>query len=269
MIFTTNTKLNIGLSITSKRPDGYHDIESVFYPLNFGDVLEVVPAAGNGKMKFAEYGIAIPGEQVDNLCVKAYHLLDRDYQLPSVNVALLKRIPIGAGLGGGSSDGVEMLKALNTIFSLNLSSSDLKTYALSLGSDCPFFVDNIPKFVAGRGEILEDSSLELTNYWVLLVFPEFHVSTVEAYASIQPKNATYNLREINKLPMKYWQENIVNDFERPIAAKFPIVSRIKKQLGEMGAVYTAMSGSGSTVYGIFKNKPHFSSLPFQYIVLQL
>lgn len=255
MIFQTKTKINIGLSVVNKREDGYHDIESIFYPLAFGDVLEVIPSEGKGKIDFKTYGIDIPGNPSKNLCVKAYHLLNKDFNLPSIKSALLKRVPIGAGLGGGSSDGVEMLKALNQLFELNLSKDILKNYALQLGSDCPFFVENTPKLIEGRGEKMKGINLDLTNYWIALIFPKFHVSTPLAYSLITPKKSKFNLSKINTLPIDDWRRVVINDFESPISLRHPKVNTIKKQLLDSGALYVSMTGSGSTIYGIFNKRP--------------
>ena len=262
MIFHTKTKINIGLSVLGKRNDGFHNIECIFYPLDFGDVLEVIQVEGNNQIDFESYGINIPGDSSKNLCVQAYLLLNEDYNLPSVKSALLKRVPIGAGLGGGSSDGVEMLKALNNIFNLKIPKIKLNKYALQLGSDCPFFIDSSPKLVTGRGELMKEINLNLQDQWIVLVFPSFHVSTPLAYSLISPKKPGFNLSKINELSIEGWEDKIINDFENPIAEKHSEIHTIKKSLLENGAKYTSMSGSGSTVYGIFATKPNIKKLEY-------
>lgn len=264
MIRHTNTKINIGLFVTEKRKDGFHNIESIFYPVSFGDVLEVIEVEGKGCISFSVYGIDIPGQLEDNLCVKAYHLLNEDFRLPAIKSKLLKIVPIGAGLGGGSSDAVTMLLLLNDLFSIKLTNQELKKYALSLGSDCPFFVDNKPCYVAGRGELMENANVDLTGYFIVLVFPDFHVSTEEAYSSLQPKSSNFDLKNISDLAVANWKTEVINDFEKPIGKNHPEINDVVKILYRSGAEYSAMSGSGSTVYGLFKQKPSVSFGKFSF-----
>ncbi|MEI8202330.1 MAG: 4-(cytidine 5'-diphospho)-2-C-methyl-D-erythritol kinase [Bacteroidota bacterium] len=254
MLLFANAKINIGLHIVSKRDDGYHQIESILYPVGLCDAVEALPAR-DGKFEFSTFGNAVPGCLHDNLCVKAWELLHKHHHIPPVKMALVKKIPIGSGLGGGSSDATYVLKLLNTLFDLQLSTTQLENYATMLGSDCPFFVCNTPRFITGRGEIMENINLSLKGYWVAIVKPDVHVSTAEAYALITPEIPSFSLRNLQSLPIDEWKHTVINDFENVIADKHPIIADIKSSLYNKGAIYAAMSGSGSAVYGIFKNEP--------------
>ncbi len=249
MIAFPNAKINLGLNIISKRSDGYHDIESVFYPLPLKDVLEIVPASSTEIFLYNSTE-KIPLHK--NICYKAWSLLHQKYSIEPVHIFLHKNIPSGAGLGGGSSDAAYTLKMLNKIFNLNLSNEELLKLALLLGSDCPFFLLNKACIATGRGESLNPISLNLKNYTIVLVNPNIHISTQEAYSLITPKKPTINTTEIVSKPIETWKENLENDFEQPIFAKYPILSNIKQQLYNKGALYASMSGSGSTIFGIFK-----------------
>lgn len=248
-----NAKINIGLFITRKREDGYHDLESVFYPLPLlKDALEVLPAASD-KTTLKVSGKAVSGSEHDNLVYKAWELLHHDFpkQVPAVEVHLLKAIPMGAGMGGGSADGTFMLRILNEMFGLQLGAEQLAAYALKLGSDCPFFVYNEPCFAAGRGEQLEPLSLDLSAYSLQVICPSIHVPTSAAFAEIRPGEAPVDLRRIGAIPLADWKKLIRNDFEPGIFARYPILAEIKSALYDQGALYASMSGSGSALYGIF------------------
>lgn len=253
MIVYPNAKINIGLSVTEKRADGYHNLETVFYPLTgLRDILELNLSGGaKGVCEFENTGIGIDCAEEKNLVVKAYKLLAAAFGLPGIRVNLHKVIPYGAGLGGGSSDAAFMLKALNEYFNLKISERGLMNYASRLGSDCAFFIRNRPSFAGGRGELLEDTALSLEDYEFLVVKPDCRVSTAEAYAGISPRKAVYNLHNLKDLPIEQWAALVKNDFENTILKKYPEIGRVKNELYEQGAVYASMTGSGSGVYGIF------------------
>jgi 4-diphosphocytidyl-2-C-methyl-D-erythritol kinase len=258
MITYPPAKINIGLSITGKRPDGFHQIETVFYPIPLCDILEL-EAVGSGavpKLDFTCTGIELPGNNPhENLCCKAYHMLDVDYDLPPAMIRLHKTIPTGAGLGGGSSDAAYTLQALNDLFRLHLSDGELARYASRLGSDCAFFLRRRPAFGTGKGDILESVILSLAEYHILLVKPPVFVSTADAYLSVIPRKVSHHLPELLRAPVSEWRHTVFNDFEESVFKKFPETGRIKEKLYREGAVYAAMSGSGSSVYGIFSEIP--------------
>ncbi|MDP4129778.1 MAG: 4-(cytidine 5'-diphospho)-2-C-methyl-D-erythritol kinase [Bacteroidota bacterium] len=250
MIGFPHAKINLGLSIISKRTDGFHNLESVFYPLHFGDILEIVPADSTTLILS---GITLPGSPGDNLVIRAYQLLkDHFPQIAATRIYLHKNIPCGAGLGGGSSDAGCMLKLLNEYFGLQISREDLNAYALELGSDCPFFLQESPCHASGRGEILEPVGLDLSGYSMLLVHSGMPVSTAWAYAQIQPSESRFNIRAIIQEPVKNWRGRLVNDFEIPVFRQYAELEKIKAQLYEAGALYASMTGSGSSFYGIFE-----------------
>lgn len=248
MIVFPNAKINIGLNILSRRPDGYHNLETIFYPIAIRDALEVVEAE---YLSFTSSGLAIPGNPDDNLCLKACHLISKDFKLPPVHIHLHKHIPIGAGLGGGSADAAFFIKLMNDKFSLKLSTSTMENYASQLGSDCSFFIKNKPAFAFERGDKLEAVNIDLSNYYIVLVMPAIQVSTAEAYQGMSLGKAVLSLRELVKLPVKEWRSLISNDFEETVSAKYPSIGLIKTALYTAGALYASMSGSGSAVYGIF------------------
>lgn len=248
MVVFPNAKINIGLNITEKRADGFHNISSCFYPVGWSDALEILPA---DKLTFLSSGIPIPGDSTSNLCLKAYHLLAKDYSLPPVSIHLLKSVPIGAGLGGGSADGAFTIKALDQLFSLNLSVEEQQQYARQLGSDCAFFIENQPMYCYDKGDQFEQISLRLTGKWIVLINPGLHISTAEAYAGVKPKMPATDLRELLQQPIAQWRERVINDFEEGLFRKYPILDHYKQKLYDLGAQYASMSGSGSTLYGIF------------------
>lgn len=251
MVLFPNAKINLGLHVTQKRPDGFHNIETVFYPVPLCDVLELVVARDN-IFEFASTGIEIPGDKNENLCIKAWKLLGKDFGLPPVKIHLHKIIPMGAGLGGGSSDGAFMIKLINQVFSLQLAANDMENYARQLGSDCAFFIKNRPVFALGKGDQFEKTSVDISGYYIVIIKPEVHISTKDAYATIQPVQPKVNLTEILTRTIIEWRQHVFNDFEKPLAEKFPLIDKIKNQLYDQGAVFALMSGSGSAVYGIFE-----------------
>ncbi len=268
MICFPNAKINIGLNIIEKRPDGFHNIESIFYPIGLSDVLEIVEnKTGTKKVEFLNSGLQIDGVGSDNLCMKAYELLNKKIDLPPVKIHLHKIIPFGSGMGGGSADAAFTLKCLNSIFSLELTNTQLKEFAMEMGSDCGFFIENKVTFVEGRGEILNSVSLDLSNYYIVILNPGIHISTKEAYSYIIPEKPEIQLNERIKLPIEKWNDYIKNDFEDNILNKYPKIKECKDLLKRIGAVYTSMTGSGSAVYGIYHDKPAISNLiPKEYLV---
>lgn len=259
MIQFPNSKINLGLHIVAKRPDGYHDIETVLYPVPFCDALEIIPAH-DGIFRFTESGLPVGGETGQNLCVRAFHLLRDDFGLPAVNMHLHKVIPTGSGLGGGSSDGAFTLKMLNEIFSLGLDGEQLERYAGRLGSDCPFFIRNQPALAHGRGEQLEQVTVDLAGFYLVIAIPHVHVVTSDAYRMVLPVIPVQSLSEIILLPPAEWKGRLKNDFEGPVFAKFHTTGKILKILYEAGAIYASMSGSGSAIYGLFSDLPDTTSL---------
>jgi len=249
MIVYPNTKINIGLNVLENRADGYHELSSVFYPVkDLCDILEIFPST---KFFFSSSGIEIPGE--GNICIKAFEMLKQDFGISNVKIHLHKQIPIGAGLGGGSADGAFMLKAMNTLFDLKLSTAQLEKYALQLGADCPFFIENTPKYVQGIGEKMIGIGLELSNYEIKFIFPELHISTAEAYADITPRIPETNLLDLINQPIENWRGKVKNDFEVAAFTKDPQLQEMKNQLYADGAIYASMSGSGSVLYGVFNS----------------
>lgn len=254
MITFPNAKINLGLNIIEKRPDGYHNLETIFYPINLQDALEVTRRE-NGEHEYTLHisGASLDGEPEDNLVVKAYKLLKKDHpRMLPIDVHMYKHIPAGAGLGGGSSDAAHMIKLLNDKFSLGLSTEQMEEYAAQLGADCAFFIRNRPVFATGIGNIFEPIELSLKGYHIILVKPDIFVSTRDAFAEIKPVRPAVSLKEIVKQPIEIWKGNMKNDFEDSVFKKFPEIAAIKDELYDLGAVYAAMSGSGSSVYGIFK-----------------
>ena len=249
MIAFPPCKINLGLNVLSKREDGFHNLETIFYPVQWTDILEIIPSE---ETTFTSSGISIPGEESENLCLKAYQLLQDDFKIAPVKIHLHKIIPIGAGLGGGSSDTAYTLRLLNSIFKLSLSTDQLKQYASKLGSDCSFFVEDRPMIGTGKGEILEPIELSLKKYYLVLIKSPIHVSTKEAYNNLIPKKPTHQLSEIVNGSINNWKDLLKNDFEESVFRKYPEIKVIKNKLYEEGAVYASMSGSGSSVFGLFE-----------------
>ncbi len=254
MLTFPNAKINLGLHIIEKRTDGFHNIETVFYPIRLKDALEFVENKTDEKTILQLSGIEVDSEINNNLILKAYRLLAVDFPLPPLSVYLRKNIPLGAGLGGGSADAAFMLMMINQNFKLNLSENELCAYAARLGSDCTFFIENKPAFASGRGEILEEVNISLKGYHLVLVKPNVHVSTADAYLGCKPQIPAFSLKEIIRQPIEMWHKNMKNDFEETVFRTHPIIGEIKTELYRCGALYAAMSGSGASVFGIFQNK---------------
>ena len=254
MVVFPNCKINLGLHVTKKREDGYHEIASIFYPIAWHDALEIIPTKKeSSNIQFTTTGLTIPGNLNANLCVKAYELLKKDFpQIPSIKMHLHKAIPMGAGLGGGSSDAAAVLQLMNKYFQLNITNQQLQKYALMLGSDCPFFLLNKPALAIGRGEILQPIKLSLQQYQFVLLFPSIHISTAWAFQQITPTMPEVNLLDIVEQDISKWKNTLVNDFEIPVFKQHPDLALLKNQLYANGALYAAMSGSGSTLFGIFE-----------------
>ena len=251
MIVFPNAKINVGLYITNRRDDGFHDLETVFYPVPLCDALEIIEDESGFNCSVS--GLPVDTNDSENLCVKAFRLLKKDFpQLPDIHIYLHKAIPMGAGLGGGSADAAFTLRLLNDKFQLALSKAQLSQYALQLGSDCPFFIHNKPCIATGRGEILAPVSLDLSHYYFVIINPGIHINTGWAFKQLQPKAMSFSLDEIINQPVEAWKNILQNDFEEPVFKQYPAIKNIKDTLYKKGAVYASMSGSGSSVYGLFR-----------------
>ena len=270
MIVFPGCKINLGLQILNKREDGFHNLATVFYPLPLREALEVIRSNdwdNKEPIHFSLSGNMVDGPILDNLCVKAYYLLKKDFpELPAVKIHLHKVIPTGAGLGGGSADAAFTLKLLNEKFQLHLSQDQLVSYALQLGSDCPFFIIDQPCYATGRGEILEPINLSLSGYQLLLINPGIHINTGWAFSQLNAEKASHstlvhkNLKDILSQDPITWQRDLNNDFEQPVFLQYPEIKEIKEQLYQQGAIYASMSGSGSSVFGLFEKSPPASLL---------
>lgn len=255
MLLLPNCKINIGLNIVSKRSDGYHNLETVFFPIPLRDNLEFKEIENEDvPYRLVSGGVPIEGKPEDNLIVKVYLDMKVEFNLPALELSLYKNIPMGAGLGGGSSDAAAMMKGLNEAYNLQLSAEDMEKRLAKFGADCPFFVRNKPAYATGIGDELTNCNVSLKDKFIVLVKPDVFVSTKEAYAHVTPKLPAIPLAEAIKLPIETWKEQIVNDFEQSVFPFHPELPAIKQTLYDMGAVYASMSGSGSTMYGIF-NRP--------------
>ncbi len=256
MISFPNAKINLGLSVIEKRPDNYHNLETVFMPIGLKDILEVVHNKdGNEPYIWNNTGIIVDAPAEKNICIKALELLKVDFDIDPVQLHLHKNIPFGAGLGGGSADGASMLMLLNDLFELGLSTKQLKKYAVQLGADCSFFIDNTPQYATGIGDILEPIVLNLSGFHLVLLVPNIHVSTPDAYKFVIPANPELSIRDIIELPLHQWKDRLVNDFEKSVFRQYPKIEELKKYLYHIGAEYVSMSGSGSSVFGLFVQKP--------------
>lgn len=255
MIVFPNAKINLGLTIVSKRADLFHNLETCFVPFGWKDALEVIE---NQTFEFTTSGIPVGGNSDSNLCVKAYQLLKTDFKLPNIKLHLHKNIPMGAGLGGGSADAAFMLTLLNQKFNLNIKNNVLENYARKLGSDCAFFVENTPKFATEKGDIFQPINLNLKNFYLVVVYPNVHVSTADAYAGVKPRNSSNNLHDALQKPIQTWKNSVENDFEITVFKKHPLLSELKNYFYQKGAIYAAMSGSGSAVFGVFENETKIS-----------
>jgi 4-diphosphocytidyl-2-C-methyl-D-erythritol kinase len=261
MISFPNAKINLGLSIVSKRPDGFHNIESVFYPVPCTEALEILPAETT---QFRSEGIAIPGDASSNLCLKAYNLLKQDFALDPYQIILLKTLPIGAGMGGGSADAAFTLKMFNESAQLGLSNEQLIAYAQKLGSDCAFFIENKPVYCFNKGDEFEAIDINLKGYWVYLIYPNLAISTALAYSGVTAKVPGHAVKKVIVEPVNTWKDRLVNDFEDSLFPKFPLLQELKEQLYAHGAQYASMTGSGSTLFGLFTEKPSTMQLPADY-----
>lgn len=256
MLNYPNAKINIGLNVTQRRPDGYHNLETVFYPINLQDALELNTIEGeappNG-YRLKVTGTILDGAPDDNLVVKAYKLICRDHKIPPQSIHLYKHIPTGAGLGGGSSDAASIIKMLNEKFALGLTPPQMRKYAVQIGADCPFFIDNTPVFATGIGDEFTPIELDLKGKTIVLVKPDIFVSTRDAYANVTPQAPLCPLPQLLRQPIAQWKNTVVNDFEKSVFMKHPEIAAIKDKLYDSGALYASMSGSGSAVYGIFES----------------
>ena len=248
MILFPNAKINLGLYITQKRPDGFHELTTCFVHVPWSDILEITES---DQFSFTSSGLAIEGPTSKNLCFRAYEALKVDFNIPPVHIHLHKVIPMGAGLGGGSSDASFTLKGLRDLFKLPLTDAQLLPYAAQLGSDCAFFIGKEAQIGTGRGEILTPIDLNLAWKYLVLIFPNFGISTQEAFAGIKPKKAPNKISEVINTSLDTWKEALSNDFEKSLFPKYPQLAKIKTELYNLGAVYAAMSGSGSTLFGLF------------------
>lgn len=248
MLAFANAKINLGLNVIEKRPDGYHNLETVFYPVKIYDTVEITDAEDT----FCEIrGVAIPGDSKDNLCLQAYHLMKKDFDLPPQQITLLKNIPVGAGLGGGSADAAFLIKLLNTKFELGLSVIAMEDYARVLGADCAFFIENTPVYATDRGDRFVPATIDLSAYFMVLVKPPVHVSTADAFGGLKPARPALNAQEVLSMPVNSWKETMKNDFEETIFNKYPEIAAVKTDLYHAGATFALMSGSGSSVFAIF------------------
>lgn len=265
MIIFPKAKINLGLNVVSRRPDGYHNLQTVFYPVPLSDALEVTvmdeqfPSAAGCDLKVT--GISIEGDEQHNLVVRAYDALRQEFpNLPRVHAHLHKAIPTQAGMGGGSSDGAAMLVLLNRMCELGLSEAELVERAARLGADCPFFVSSRPAYAEGIGERLQPIDLSLHGWYLGVVRPNVPVSTKEAFALVKPQQPGVCCRDVVKKPVEQWRYGLVNDFEASVFAQHPEIGVVKERLYELGAVYSAMTGSGSAVVGLFSRPVELQSV---------
>lgn len=261
MIVFPNCKINLGLNVVEKRPDGFHNIETVFYEVGWRDALEAVSGQNDFEIEMSGLPLA-SSKKEENIIFKAYDLINQKLKLPPIKVFLHKNIPMGAGLGGGSADASFFMSLLNEKFGLKIPRSELKDLAANLGSDCPFFFENKPLYATEKGDRFEPVQLNLNSYYILVVYPGIHSNTKAAYDGILPKKPKRSVKDIiEKEPIENWKNVLFNDFEEPIFKKYPLIASVKESLYNNGAVYAAMSGSGSAVYGIFNEKPHLNWPP--------
>ena len=269
MILFSPAKINIGLQIIERRKDGFHNLQSIMFPLGLCDILEIRRFSDPGEnIRFSQSGIWFDSQNENNLCIQAWKLFSMEAPLPPVEIHLHKQIPVGAGLGGGSSDATATLRGLNKLTNEPLSEEKLHELAARLGSDCPFFLHGKPMMMEGRGDILSPVSLQLNELYLLLLFPEIHVSTAEAYAGVIPAIPEIHLRDLIREPVNQWIDLVENDFERSVFKKYPELDQIKQGLYQAGAIYASLSGSGSSLYGIFKEKPVLQHELKRYVIWQ-
>lgn len=267
MISYPNAKINIGLHVTNRRTDGFHDIDTLMVPVPFCDIVELMPATGDTTV-FSSSGLTIEGPVDANLCLKAFYALSARYDLPPVHIHLHKRIPMGSGLGGGSSDAAFVLKMLNDMHQLDLRDDQLEEVAAAIGSDCPFFIRNRPAIATGRGDLLQMSSIALAGFHIRIVMPEFRISTAEAYRWVQPDPSRPGVEDLTAQSIESWSTHLTNDFEDSVLARFPEGRKILAMLYESGALYAQMSGSGSAFYGLYSDRPGISEVMSSMIVFE-
>jgi 4-diphosphocytidyl-2-C-methyl-D-erythritol kinase len=260
MLVFPNAKINLGLHVVNTRPDGYHSIETVFFPVNWQDALEIIENPGStNPFIFSQSGLAISGEIKNNLIYKAWKLIAEQKKCPPLKVHLHKNIPMGAGLGGGSADAAFFINAMNELLQLGYNKEERTAIARQLGADCAFFIQNSPVFARGKGDELEDLPIDLSGHYILMVHPGIQSGTAEAYSSIVPKLPAIDLRQLMaNTPLTAWKNHLVNDFEPGLFKKYPQIAELKQALYDAGALYASMSGSGSAVFGIFDKEPALS-----------
>lgn len=270
MIVFSNSKINLGLWVLNKRPDGYHNISTIFYPIHWCDIIETIPDdPEQNQINIQTSGISLNIPSNQNIIYKAYHLLlDKYGNLPALKVFLHKNVPFGAGLGAGSANAAFFIKSCNSLFNLNMTTEEMKNISSQLGSDCAFFIDNTPARASEKGDVLMPIALSLRQYYILVVFPNIPISTQEAYKNIIPFERRESILDIIQLPVTEWKYYLTNDFEDKIFQLYPLIKQIKSSLYENGAIYAGMSGSGSAVYGIFKYKPNIKLYDKWYCYLE-
>ncbi|GMT45724.1 MAG: 4-diphosphocytidyl-2-C-methyl-D-erythritol kinase [bacterium] len=257
MILFPPAKINLGLRVTAKRNDSFHNVESFLYPIPLQDVLEFREAA---VCQLKLYGKPIPGRLSENLLCKTWKLLKKHYDISPVEIHLLKSIPAGSGLGGGSSDAAFFLKGLNDFFQLRITDEKLMDLAAQLGSDCPFFIQNTPALVSGKGEIAETFQLDMSGLYLVLIVPDVHLSTGHIFSMIKPGTPDLSISEIIKLPITRWQSLLRNDFEKIVFIRYPVLAKLKQEFINRGTLYASMTGTGSALYGLFETKPEINNL---------
>lgn len=265
MISYPHAKINLGLNVVSKRNDGYHNLETIFYPVQWCDILEILPGPQHSKgIEVHMSGLPVAGKHSDNLCVKAYELLKQNYNVRSVKLYLHKQIPMGAGLGGGSSDAAFFVKKMNELFALGITNGEMRSIVQKLGADCAFFVDGTPVYAEERGDKFSSVDISLNGKYVAIIYPGIHVATSTAFANISPSVPEHNCKDsVAKHPVHEWKNFLTNDFEKTVFAVHPEIAEAKKQLYGAGALYASMSGSGSAVFGIFDQLPDKAQFKIQ------
>jgi 4-diphosphocytidyl-2-C-methyl-D-erythritol kinase len=267
MLVFSGCKIILGLQIVEKRSDGFHNIETVFYPVNWFDAEEVVQTTDNQDFKIEFSGISIPGDSKNNILVKAYDLVKKDHALPPLKVHLLKNVPMGAGLGGGSGNAVNFIHLLDKKFNLNIPTEKKLVYAKQLGSDCAFFVENKAVLAKEKGDVLEPVKIDLSNYYILVVYPNTHSDTKTAYEDVRPKKPAQSIKSIIETKsVEEWKDILVNDFENSVFKHLPQLKTLREELYQSGAIYASMSGSGSAVFGIFKERPNLDLKNFLFFL---
>ena len=268
MVIFPKSKINLGLRITGKREDGYHNIETILYPVGLCDALEIVLNFGGNEDHLTVTGINSPDLVKDNLVITAVRKLRELFDLPALKIHLHKMIPSGAGLGGGSSDAANTIRLINRFFDLSMDSSEMREIALTIGSDCPFFIDSTPAFATGRGEKLETVEVSLDKMHIVLLNRGISVSTREAYSSCVPGIPAVKLTDAVRRPICEWKETLINDFEKTVFSRYPDIKSLRDGLNETGALFSSMSGSGSTVYGIFSQRPELPESLSKYLIFE-